>query len=167
MYIVWATPSPPTLGRTCSALLFSSWRENIRDNKKAVEFLLVWDKDSYTERFLTLLPCTRVLEPMLVNLYQTSSLLPSPLPIVVSASLRLLYLLLYSEHINHIQVLDFLLFPYSSHELSPLTVFWISSFEKALFNSVDPFFIGSLIFGSLVFWAPCIFWLSVLCLMYS
>jgi hypothetical protein len=62
-----------------------------------------------------LLPCTCVLKHTLVHLCQTSSLLPSPLPIVASASLRLLYLLLYSEHINHIQVLAFLPFPYSSH----------------------------------------------------
>jgi hypothetical protein len=30
--------------------------------------LLVWDKDSYTERFLALLPCTSVLQPELVQL---------------------------------------------------------------------------------------------------
>jgi hypothetical protein len=50
----------------------------------------------------------------LVHLYQTSLLLPGPLPIVVSATLRLLYSLFYSEHINHIQVLGSLPFPYSS-----------------------------------------------------
>jgi hypothetical protein len=42
-------------------------------------------------RFLVLLLCTCVLEPTLVHLYQTSSLLPGPLPIVASVSLRLLY----------------------------------------------------------------------------
>jgi hypothetical protein len=52
------------------------WREDIRDNKKDIAFLLVWDKDSYTERFLALLPCTCVLSPELVHLYQTSWLLP-------------------------------------------------------------------------------------------
>jgi hypothetical protein len=41
---------------------------------------------------------------------------------VASASLRLLYVLLYSEHINHIQVLGFLPFPYSSHACGPLRV---------------------------------------------
>jgi hypothetical protein len=50
----------------------------------------------------------------LVHLYQASSLLPSPLPTVASVSLRLLYSLLYSGHINHFQVLGFLPFPYSS-----------------------------------------------------
>jgi hypothetical protein len=59
----------------------------------------------------------------LVHLCQTSSLLPGSLPIVVSASLQLLYSLLYSEHTNHIQVLGFLLFPYSSCERSPLSAF--------------------------------------------
>jgi hypothetical protein len=113
------------------------WRENIRDNNKDIEFLLVWDKDIYTERFLALLPCTCILQPRLVYLYQTSSLLSGPLPIVVSASLRLLYLLLYSEHINHIEVLGFLPFPYSSHACSPFSV-WprsnnIIAFKNLLF----------------------------------
>jgi hypothetical protein len=100
-------PNHNILGRTCFALLFSHfWRENIRDNKKDIVFLLVWDKDSYTERFLALLPCTCVLQLTLVHVYQTSSLLPSPPPIVALASLRLLYLFLYSKHINHIQVLE-------------------------------------------------------------
>jgi hypothetical protein len=44
---------------------------------------------------------------MLIHLYQTSSLLPGSLPTVASASLRLLYTLLNSKHINHIQVLGF------------------------------------------------------------
>jgi hypothetical protein len=82
-------------------------------------FLLVWDKDSYTERFLALLPCTCVLQPTLVHFYQTSSLLPGPLPIVVSDSLRLLYSLLYSEHI-HFQVSGFLPFPISPAHILPL-----------------------------------------------
>jgi hypothetical protein len=69
-----------------------------------------------------ILPCTCVLQPTLVHLYHNSSLLPDLLPIVASARLRLLHLLLYSEHINHIQVLGFLLFPYSSYAHSPLTV---------------------------------------------
>jgi hypothetical protein len=50
-----------------------------------------WDKDSYIERFLALLPCSCVLQPELVHLYQTSSLLAGHLHIVASVSLRLLY----------------------------------------------------------------------------
>jgi hypothetical protein len=46
--------------------------------------LLVWNKDSYTEKFLALLPCTCVLQPEFVHLYQTSSLLLGHLPIVTS-----------------------------------------------------------------------------------
>jgi hypothetical protein len=84
-------------------------------------FLLVWDKDIYTKRFLALLPCTRVLQLMLVQFYPTSLLFPGPLPIVASANLRLLYLLLNREHINHIQVLGFLPFPYFSRACSPLS----------------------------------------------
>jgi hypothetical protein len=106
----------------CPLVLRFCWRANISYNKKDIEFLLVWDKDSCTERFLALLPRTCVLQPTLVHLYQTSSLLLSPLPIVASASSKLLYSLLYSEHINHIQVLGFLPFPYSSCVHFPLSV---------------------------------------------
>jgi hypothetical protein len=57
-----------------------------------------------------LLPCICILQPILVHLYQTSSPLPGPFLIVASISLRLFYSLLYSGHINHIQVLGFLPF---------------------------------------------------------
>jgi hypothetical protein len=57
-----------------------------------------------------LLPCTCVLQPELVPLYQTSSLLPGHLPIMTSVSLWLLYYLLYTGHIKHFQVLGFLSF---------------------------------------------------------
>jgi hypothetical protein len=35
-----------------SLVLQFCWRENIRDNKKNIAFLIVWDKDSYTERWI-------------------------------------------------------------------------------------------------------------------
>jgi hypothetical protein len=116
-------------GRTCSALLFTNFVEekNVKHNKKNMVFLLVWDKDSYTGRFFVLLPWTCVLQPKLVHLYQTSSILSNPLPVVASVSLRLLYLLLYSEHINHIQVLGFLPFPCPSRVWSQLSVWPMSS----------------------------------------
>jgi hypothetical protein len=88
--------------------------------------LLVWDEDSCTGRLLVLLPCICVFQPTLVHLYQTSSLLPSPLPIVASADLGLLYSLLYSGHINHIQVFDFLPLPCPSCARSPLSVWPMS-----------------------------------------
>jgi hypothetical protein len=109
-----------------AALLQFCWRENLRDNKKDIAFLLAWDKDMYTERFLALLPCTCILQPELVHPYQTSSLIPSHLPIVASTSLRLLYSLLYGGHIKHFQVLGFLPFPYSSHVWSPISVWPMS-----------------------------------------
>jgi hypothetical protein len=80
-------------------------------------------------------PCTCVLTPTMVHLYQTSSLLPGLLPIVASASLRLLYSLLYREHINHTQVLGFLPLPYSSHVVSPLSVWPMS-------NNITAFILG-------------------------
>jgi hypothetical protein len=98
------------------------WRKNIGHNKKNIAFLLVWDKNSNKERFLVLIPYACVLQPTLVRLGQTSLLLPGPLPIVASASLKSLYSVFYSEHINHFQVLGFLPFPYSSYAHSPLSV---------------------------------------------
>jgi hypothetical protein len=128
------------LGRTCSPplVLPFCWRENISDNKKDIAFLLVWGKDSYTEKFLALLPCTCVLQPTLIHLFQTSSLLPGHLLIVVSASLRLLYSLIYCKHINHIQVLCFLPFPYSCHAGSLLSVWPMS-------NNITEFVFGLII----------------------
>jgi hypothetical protein len=98
-------------------------------------FLLVWDKDRYTGRLFVLFPCICKLHPKLVHLYQTSSLFPSPLLIVASASLRLLYSFLGSEHINHIQVLGFLPFAYPSNEQSPLSVWPVS-------NTITAFVLG-------------------------
>jgi hypothetical protein len=51
--------------------------------------LLVWDKNSYTGGFFLLFLCRCVLQSKLIHLYQTSSLFPSPLPIVASPSLKL------------------------------------------------------------------------------
>jgi hypothetical protein len=112
VYTLFEPPPPPPPCRTCSTLLFSNFvEEKTYKVKRKTAFLLVWDEGSYTWRFLALFPCTCVLQPKLVHLYQTSSLLSSPLPIVVSASLRVLCSFLYSEHINHIQVFGFLPFP--------------------------------------------------------
>jgi hypothetical protein len=126
--IIWATFPPhlhlqaEPIPSTCSPILLN---KNIKDNKKNMAVLLVWDEDSYTGRFLLLFPCTW--KPKLVLFYQTSSLLPGSFPIVASASLRLLYSLLYSEHINHIQVLGFLPFSYISCMHFPLSVWPISN----------------------------------------
>jgi hypothetical protein len=82
-----------------------------------------------------LFPCTCVLQPELIHLYQTSSLLPGHIPIVASLSLRLLYSLLYSGNIKHFQVLGFLPFPYSSCMDSPLSVWPMS-------NNITAFVLG-------------------------
>jgi hypothetical protein len=70
------------------------WRENIRDNKKDLAFLLAWDKGSNTEIVLVLLPYTCVLQPKSVHLYHTSSLLPGHFSTVASVSFRLFCYLL-------------------------------------------------------------------------
>jgi hypothetical protein len=77
-------PHRPPLPLFCPFVLWFCVRENIENNKKDIAFLLVWDKDSHTERFLAFLQCTCILQSSLVRLYQTSSLLPGPLPIVAS-----------------------------------------------------------------------------------
>jgi hypothetical protein len=64
-----------------------------KHNKEDKAFLLVWNKDSYIERFLALLPCTSALQPKLIHFYLTSSLLPGQLPIVTSVILWLLYIM--------------------------------------------------------------------------
>jgi hypothetical protein len=84
------TPPTPSLpGRGCSALFSNFDEEKTSNNKEDIEVLLVWDKDSYSERFLALLPCTCVLQPKLIHLCLTSSLLPSHLPILTSVSFKI------------------------------------------------------------------------------
>jgi hypothetical protein len=99
------------LGRTCYPLLFSDFiEEKTWEITKKIAFLLVWNKNNYREipsvvaRHMCI--TTHISSP-LPDLFTT----PSPLSIVASANLRLLHLLLYSDHINHIQVLGFLPFP--------------------------------------------------------
>jgi hypothetical protein len=89
-------------------------------------FSLVWDKESYTGNFLVLFPCTYVLQPQLVHLFQYSALLSSPLVMVAPASLRFLYSFLHSEHIKQIQIFSFLPLPCSSHVWPPLSVTCVS-----------------------------------------
>jgi hypothetical protein len=69
-----------------------------------------------------LFPYMYVLQPKLAHFFQTSSLFTSPLPTLASASLRLLYLLQYSEHINHIHIFGFFPLPYPSCAQSPLSM---------------------------------------------
>jgi hypothetical protein len=76
------------------------------------------------------------------HLYQTTLLFPGSLPIVTSATLRLLYSLLYSEHIDHNQVLSFLPFPSFSHVHSPLSVWTIN--ESVTFKSHTIIVVGSI-----------------------
>jgi hypothetical protein len=97
----------------------------------------------------------------LVHLYQTSSLLPDHHPIVASASLRLLYSLLYSGHINHWQVLGFFPFFYSSCAHSPLSV-WPMSNNITTFVLVYNSHMREKIWYS-AFWA----WITLLKMMFS
>jgi hypothetical protein len=62
-------PQCPSSRQNLFHPLVLCWKENIRDNKTDISFLLVWDKDSYTERFLALLSSTHVLQPTLVHFH--------------------------------------------------------------------------------------------------
>jgi hypothetical protein len=115
-------PSSPRLSGQnlfCPLVLWFCWRENIADNKKDTAFLLVWDKDSYTERFLVLLPCTCVLKPTLIHLYQTPSRLPCPLPIIGLCQFKITLSAHQGAH-QPLSSFGFPTFPYSSCVCSPL-----------------------------------------------
>jgi hypothetical protein len=88
-------------------------REREREKKKKEEeeetFLVVYN--SYSRSFLVALLCLYVLWPNLVHLLYFSSFYLSPLLMVVSTSLKILYSFLYREYINHIHLLYFLLLP--------------------------------------------------------
>jgi hypothetical protein len=76
---------PPTSANHPSSLwaehvLWFCRRKNIKEKTRNMTFLLVWDKDSYTESFLIFFPCIYVLQSQLVHLYQSSSLLPVTFP---------------------------------------------------------------------------------------
>jgi hypothetical protein len=71
---------PSTSRQNLFCLLFSNFvEEKTYEIIRKTVFLLVGTKNCLTERCLVLLPCTCVLQPTLVRLYQTSSLLPSVL----------------------------------------------------------------------------------------
>jgi hypothetical protein len=108
-----------------------------------------------------LLPCTCVLKPTLVHLYQTFSLLPSPLSRVASASLRLLYLLLYSKHIKHFQISGFLPYPIPLMGIFPLVYDPCPIILLHLFWVYNPHMRENMEF--LAFWA----WLTSLKMMFS
>jgi O-antigen ligase len=70
VYIIWATsPTSPASGQNLfhPLVLWFCQRKNIKDIKKNIVFLLVWDKASYTGRFLMLFPCLCVLQPKLTH----------------------------------------------------------------------------------------------------
>jgi hypothetical protein len=86
-------PSTPSHFQAEPVLPFSPMllKNSMSNNKKGKTFFASWDKNSYTERFVELLPCTSVLQPKLIHLDLTSSPLPSHLPILTFVVLRLLY----------------------------------------------------------------------------
>jgi hypothetical protein len=69
--------------------------------------------------------------------------------------------------INMVLICIFNMVRHCEHFFMCFLVIWTSSFEKALVSSFAHFFIWpSIFFLSLVFWALCIFWLSIPCQIY-
>jgi hypothetical protein len=118
VYILFVAPAGQNL--LCS-LLWLCWRGNIRGNKKDIA-LRLWDKYSYSEKFLALLPCTCYCKPRWFFSTRPLHYFQDPFPIVSSVNLRLLYSLPNREHINYIEVLGFLFFPYFSCVCSHFSV---------------------------------------------
>jgi hypothetical protein len=144
-YIIWAIsplcPHPLPLPSTPLAsrqnlflpLLQFHWREDISNNKKDIAFLLVWDKGSYTERFLAFMhKCvTTRIGSSLPDLF-TISRSPSHSGLCL---FKITLFTLYSGYIKHFKVLGFLPFPYSSSMCSLLIV-WPRS------NNITAFVLG-------------------------
>jgi hypothetical protein len=80
-----------------------------------------WD-DSYTERFLALLPCTSVLQPKLIHLYLTFSLLPGHLPILTSRCFKFSVLAALQWGHQTLPSFGFPTYPHTSCMCSPLSV---------------------------------------------
>jgi hypothetical protein len=88
-------PLPPT-PLSCRPNLFClflqfCWREDKSNDKKNIAFLLVEIRTAIQRDFVALLPYTSILQPELIHLFLTSSLLPGHLPILTSVILRLLF----------------------------------------------------------------------------
>jgi hypothetical protein len=132
VYILYVPP--PGQNLLCS-LLWLCWSGNIRGNKKDIALLRLWDKYSYSEKFLALIPCTCYCKPCWFISTRPLHYFLVPFPIVFSTSLRLLYSLLNREHINHIEVLGFLFFTYFSCVCSHFSVWPMS-------NNITAFVLG-------------------------
>jgi hypothetical protein len=145
-HIVWAIPTscphPLLLPLTLLAfrqnlfcpLLQFCWREDISNSKKDIVFLLVWDKDSCTERFLVLLPYTCVLQLKLAYLPDPFTTSQSPshsdlcrFKVTILATLQWAYQTLSSFW--------FPIFHYSSCVCSPFSMWPVS-------NNITAFVLG-------------------------
>jgi hypothetical protein len=133
----------------CPFLQFC-WREDINSNKNDIAFLLVWDKDNYTEGFLALFPCTCVSQPELFHLYQNSSLLDSHLPIVASCQFKITILTPLQWAHQTLSSFGFPTFPYSSCRYSPFSMWPMSNNISAFVLHLKSIYEGEhMIFGLL------------------
>jgi hypothetical protein len=120
------SPQPRLASRQslfCPFLQFC-WREDI-------SVFASWDKDSYTERFLALLPWTNVLQPKLIHLYLTFSPVLDPLPILTPVTLGFCIAPLQWGH-QTLSCFGFPTYPHTSHMCSPL-ITWLKSDNIGVF----------------------------------
>jgi hypothetical protein len=98
-----------------------------RQIKEKTAFLLVWDKKQLYREISRAVSTHMFINTHIGSFLWDLFLLPGLLPIVASDSLRLFCLILYSKHINHIQGLGFLSFPFSSSVHFPLSMWPMSN----------------------------------------
>jgi hypothetical protein len=118
-------PQPPRFQQNlfCPFLQFC-WREDKR-NKKDIAFLLVWDKDSYIEGVLALLPCMCITiqidfsVPNLFTIWSPSHIDLCHFKVTILAPLQWGHQTLLS--------FGFPIFPYSSCMCSPLSMWPMSN----------------------------------------
>jgi hypothetical protein len=81
--------------------------------KKKKRHLCLFKVSIYTRSFFVTFPCIYVFEPELVHLLYFSPFYLSLLLMMISTSLKFPYSFMYTEYINHIHLLNFLLLPTS------------------------------------------------------
>jgi hypothetical protein len=84
-------PTSLTCSWNCSAIFSNFVEEKIQAIIRKKSVFATWDKNSYTQRFLALLPCTSVLQSKLIHFYLTFLLVPDHLPKLTSVIFTLLY----------------------------------------------------------------------------
>jgi hypothetical protein len=119
-----------------------------------------WDKDSYTERFLALVPCTSVLQPELIHLYLTFFTTSQSLSHIDLCRFKVTVLAPLQWGHQTLSSFGFPTFPYSSCMCSPLSIWLMSNNITAFVLDLKSAYEGE---RFLALWA----WLTSLKMMFS